>query len=364
MKVTNTTENRNISFFCTYYTSSISEWETHKVGSPLDHSIETKRFSFHTEEEEAPFIHVQLPCEVVVDKVVIRLRDKYSDRITPLEVHGRSNDSEWIRLGEITTEKPLIHEIIFNKKLKDLRITKVGYGYLYLAGVDILVSNEDFHAIVKKLNKSSQQYLVYAPFYGLGGGLAVCASALGALSSGSIKKINILGSLSTLLSYPPSFKGNAEEIRRVREGLGKATSSIIFSDEKKYRTKKNISLWVEDGSLEHQNRPVALVTRDNISHYKHKNESLVKTSQRLYQKIVPSDIILEHYSKLLKKYNLNSDLFETSIGLHVRHGNGFLILELFLYLITSRKLGLDVITLIWFLILNCFGKRFAVLRMM
>ena len=313
---------RNIAFLCTYFTSSLSDWERHKSGSPLDHYLGADRFSFHTEEEEAPFIHVDLPAETSVSLVRIVLRDQYSEKILPLEITARTANGKWAEVGKITEKEPYIHDIEINQPINALRVAKCLFGYLYLSSINIYVEENSFNTLVSSLSEQPPFILAHAPFYGLGGGLAVCASATGAVGRGRVKKLLVDQPLSDLLAYPAAFEHTPANVAVIRENLSKAVAGAIFDDEVRYKSKQSISLWIEDGRFDHQERPVVLVTRDNVSHYTAKNETEVSASQRLYQRLIPSQKVAKVVNRILDSHGLSEDVFARSLGVHIRHGNG------------------------------------------
>ncbi|MEO0398452.1 MAG: nodulation protein NodZ [Pseudomonadota bacterium] len=312
---------RNIAFLCTYFTSTQSSWEKGKVGTPIDHYPGNDRYSFHTANETEPFLQVDLPAASAVASIRVRIRNQYTGKTLPYIVKALGSDNEWRTLGRIETADTLETTFSTGQKIKAVRVTKEGFGSLYLAGLDIMVDESQFNNIVDELEGVSECIVVHAPFYGLGGGLSVCATAMGAIGRGRIKRALIDKPLDRLLSYPRRFEADTPMGAFVRDNISKSTGDLLF-DKKPARSDVNGSMWIDDGRSLEQVRPVVFLSRDNVKNYRLKDETDAALLQRFYKRLQPSHEVQLAFAKLAREHDLNAEAFDASLGIHIRHGNG------------------------------------------
>ena len=313
----------NISYLCSYFTSSISSWEKWKIGNPLDSSTDIDRYSFHTEEEKGAFIQILLPIPCSVKFLSIYFRRQYTEKILPLGASVLTNKG-WISLTTIDKNKiPFYVDV--EAVILAIRIEHKGFGSVYFSSINIFVERNVFLPFIKNLNvKSDRLAYVYAQFYGLGGQLAVFASALGFIGSqNSIKQIIAHKSSSAFLAYPTeiNLEKSSSHFKIISAGLSESLCSFIFNNRVGYNSKKNISQYIETGEREEQNRSAVFISRNSVSSFCLPKESLVSCTQRLYSRIIPSDIVLKKFSQLEEANDLKI-IYPTSLGVHVRHGNG------------------------------------------
>ncbi|MEI2423137.1 nodulation protein NodZ [Arthrospira platensis SPKY2] len=151
------------------------------------------------------------------------------------------------------------------------------------------------------------------------------ASALGFIGSqNSIKQIIAHPSSSHILAYPTEINldKSSSHFQIISNGLSKSLCSFIFNNGVGYKSKKNIALYWETGtSGEQQDRRAVFISRDNLPGFYLPKEDAVISKQRLYSRIIPSNAVLKQLAKL-EKINKLEKLYETSLGVHVRHGNG------------------------------------------
>lgn len=314
----------NISYLCSYFTSSISDWEKTKVGNPLDSSTSVERYSFHTEEEQGAFIQINLPISCQVKFLEIWLRRQYTEQILPLNASVLIDDS-WTSL-EIIEKNESPYLINIEQTISAIRIYKKGFGFVYFSSLNIFVEQDIFMAFVENLNSQSERLCyVHASFYGLGGQLAVVASALGFIGSqNSIKQIIAHQSSSHILAYPTEINldKSSSHFKIISRGLSESLCSFIFNNGVGYKSKKNISQYVEPGiSGREQDRIAVFISRDNLPAFYLPKENVIISKQRLYKRIIPSNLVLQQLGILEQKYELGK-LYEVSLGVHVRHGNG------------------------------------------
>jgi len=311
---------KNIAFMCTYYTSSIGKGERLKTGAPNDHYEGSDRFSFHTEEEHYPFIHFSLPEKIHVEEIEITFRDRYADRILPLNIEVKTEDAEWASL-ESLTEVKLNHKCDVSRVISGVRVTHSGYGSLYFSSLNIFVKKSSFADLLAK-TENDKSLILANGVYGLGGNLSVIATALGYQMQSEYRRIETALNMTRLVSFPPITKLAPEDRELLSDSLGKSAASHVLQSEVRLRSERPFSRWVADDTFNHQKRPVTLLTRNNIPKYASKNEPACATMQRLYQIIEPSDEVLGKVNSHAKDLGLTDDIFKSAVGVHVRHGNG------------------------------------------
>lgn len=324
MKCSPTTNYINISYLCSYFTSSISDWEKWKIGNPLDSSTNVERYSFHTEAEQGAFIQINLPIPCKVKFLEIWLRRQYTEKILPLDASVLIDES-WLPIGVIDENgSPFVINV--DQVILAIRIYKNGFGYVYFSSLNIFVEKHIFLAFVENLNSQSEHLCyVHAAFYGLGGQLAVLASALGFIGSqNSIKQIIAHKESSHILAYPTEINldKSGSHFKIISRGLSESLCSFIFNNGVGYKSNKNISHYVESTTSGwEQDRIAVFISRDNLPAFYLPKENIVILKQRLYKKIIPSNVVLQQLVILEQKYQLGK-LYEVSLGVHVRHGNG------------------------------------------
>lgn len=310
----------NIAFLARYFTSSVGGLHGSSTGSPNDHHQGTKRYSFCTDVETDPFIHFRLPCSVRVQSVVVRLRDDYGKDVLPLEVVVRNDQEAWRLVGVIDSPEAQ-HRFPVCSSIDQLRVRRLGHGNLHLSGVDILVEKADLSGMAESLRERSELLLIHVPFYGLGGQLAVCASALESARRAGIANVQLNGPAADVLLYPPRFWCTSR-VRTLIEDSFAPSTSRYFIGGPEHAKAKSISSWRDDGMADSQERPVVLISRDNLSIGKRPEESQLEYSQRLYSRISIDDHVTELIYAIEKRLNFKEQVYSRALGVHLRHGNG------------------------------------------
>ena len=324
MKYSPTINYINISYLCSYFTSSISDWEKGKVGNPLDLSTSVERYSFHTEEEQGAFIQINLPISCKVKFLELWLRRQYTEKILPLDISILIDES-WLQIGVIEENKsPFVINV--DRVISAIRIHKNGIGYVYFSSLNIFVEKDIFMTFIENLNSQSERLCyVHSSFYGLGGQLAGIASALGFVGSqNSIKQIIGYKSSSHILAYPTQINldKSSSHFKIISRGLSESLCSFIFNNGVGYKSKKNIAQYVEPSiNGWEQDRIAVFISRDNLPAFYLPKENALISRQRLYKRIIPSNAVLQELAILEQKHELGK-LYEASLGVHVRHGNG------------------------------------------
>lgn len=311
----------NVSYLCSFFSSSDSKWSKAAVGSPLDHSMNSERYSFHTEEEDNPFVKISLHEEIFVDTIQLIFRRQYTEKILPIKIFVSSCGIFWEEALAIKNFR-LRPEINLKRKIKYVKVQKIGFGYLYLSSINIYVPKNIFikdriimPGEVKKL------IYVHAGFYGLGGQLAVLASAMGYVGGQSIKRIYAHEGAANFLSYPPEIDPGGSHRDLLENSLSLSVLSRVLGTEEKYRSKKDISLWMPKKYPENEDRDVVFISRDNFVEFINKGEGKFEAFQRLYKRLLPSPRILNEVDALVGTRKLEGK-FQDALGVHIRHGNG------------------------------------------
>jgi hypothetical protein len=324
MKYSPTTNYINISYLCSYFTSSISNWEKWKIGNPLDTSTNVERYSFHTEEEQGAFIQINLPIPCKVKFLEIWLRRQYTERILPLDISILIDES-WLQIGVIEENKsPFVINV--DRVISAIRIHKNGFGYVCFSSLNVFVEKDIFMTFIEHLNSQSERLCyVHSSFYGLGGQLATLASAIGFIGSQNlIKQIIVNKSSSHILAYPTQINldKSSSHFKIISCGLSESLCSFVFNNGVGYNSQKNIALYVETTtSGGEQDRSAVFISRDNLPAFYLPKENAVISNQRLYSRIIPSNAVFEQLA-ILEQNNKLGELYDTSLGVHVRHGNG------------------------------------------
>lgn len=311
----------NISYLCTTFSSSVSDWEKKGgVGYLLDGSTSSHRYSVHTLEEEGSFVQVDLPYISYVDSVEVVLRDIYLDKVVPLNLSVLHQES-WIFVDQFSKTK----KISIGATISAIRISRERRGCIVLSSVNIYTDRLSFNSLINNISENNQKGLVcvYAPFYGLGGRLSVIATALGLIGSqNSIKEAVVDELTSKVIDYPKKINqskfGNHYKI--LKSGFAEHLVNHIFGHNT-YQSEKNISHYDTSDYLPKQAQKAILVTRDNMRYYQNKGEQSEEVSRRLYSRIIPSYSVMERLSKLEDKFEL-SNKYQKALAVHVRHGNG------------------------------------------
>jgi len=306
---------------CDYYTSSVGKWDAQKSGSPLDHSKDTNRFSFHTDNDIDAFLNIKLPIKINYANIHVRFREGYNHRILPLDIFPRSNSNSW-QLVNTIDEVQLNSSVFEVSECDTIRFIKRGLGHLYLAGVDILVDEEVFSQIQKSLSEKSKFFYVYSPIYGLGGALSVCASALAGVDHHHINYVVRDKSCNGLIYYPPELALTEHNVSLLEDGLGHNLTSQICGEKPKEVGQKPLFQWRVNKNQHNQTPDIVLVSRDSLSSFENKDENPYLSKQRLYQRIIPSVNVKNKCKNLLCSLNLEQEDMEKFLGAHIRHGNG------------------------------------------
>lgn len=312
----------NISYLCTYFSSSVSHWERYSDGSLLDGSYSKDRFSVHTLDEHGAFVQVDLPNPCYVEKIDVVMRDIYLTNVIPLDVFIQTEDKHgWSLVKSISGSETLL----VGQKISAVRILKNNKGSVVLSSINIYTNISNFRDWIEKCNESNTKNLVYvyAPFYGLGGRLSVIATALGFVSSQStIKEIVLDAKTAKCLEYPREInlsKNNRHYEILLRNLASHFLEYILFG--KNYISEKNIASYDSSESFRDKKQNVVIVSRDNLAHYQNKNESMIDVCRRLYEKIIPSCAVLDTLAKIESDFNLY-DVYDKALAVHIRHGNG------------------------------------------
>uniref|UniRef100_UPI003BAA2996 nodulation protein NodZ n=1 Tax=Stappia sp. TaxID=1870903 RepID=UPI003BAA2996 len=311
----------NLSFLCKYYTSSRSRTHTGSVGSPLDGSRSNSRYSFCTEREVEAFIHIELPTEIYVNSIRIRPYSGFENPCIPILASKRSEEEIDNFDFQISNTDTQIDIDIFSN-IKSLRLTRADFGALSFSSIEIL----SFQSEIIKINDSLDCYtgltLTYAPWFGLGGGLSVAASAAGAVERSHAKKFQSICPSNNYLSYPSPFVRDEDTETFVRSHLSRSAASELFSDPNRYKSDRPITWWTYDDEPSSHQSELVLISRDHLKNYQYDYETSHECMQRLYSRLIPSSIITDAASAIARRFNLNDSVFDRALGVHVRHGNG------------------------------------------
>lgn len=313
----------DISYLCKFYASSISVWEKWKSGSPIDGASRVDRYSIHTEEELSPFIHFDLPFPLHINSIELFMRDAYVDAILPVDLILFKND---IELRKLIIKNPGKNSFDVGLEIDSIRIINNKFGALNLSSVKIYVDVDDFYEGLSLFDSDFDAVaVVIAKFYGLGGRLAVTASALGYLGAQSnIKDVVVDADTGGVLLYPRKINEilEKENYKKIfNKYVNSHLQSYIFSGVG-YSSKKNIARYVEDNPFHEQLRKFVLITRDFIKSFKNSSESDIECKQRLYSRIIPSEHVLRKVAELESNKALDESLYSRALGIHIRHGNG------------------------------------------
>lgn len=312
----------DISYMCKFFSSSISDWEKWKIGSPIDGYDKGDRYSVHTESEEGSFVRFNLPVSIYITRVVVVLRDEYNEGVLPIAFKCYNKN--------VLIKKSVINglddsEIFIGGNLDTICISNDRLRPVVFSSVKIFASAEN---LIKSSNiiKSNFDRFVYVftPFYGLGGKLAVVASSLGFLSKQSdIKQTFLSKEYDGLIAYP--LVSDAAFCEKTRSAI-KNNLAPCFADYLcglgGYKSHKDISKFSENGDLTQQDRKVVLLTRDSISSYKINTESYISVKRRLYSRILPSENVIKASDKIRSEKFFTDEYNAVTLGVHVRHGNG------------------------------------------
>lgn len=318
----------NISPYALCSTSSVSEWDKQRTGHPLDGASTSDRFSFHTALEEDPFIIIDLQHEFAVTGIKVYLRSQFTEKSLPLRILISANRESWFEIKRVNEVSLLIEIPIDASELapfRYLKIERIGYGYLYLSSVNIFCKRAYFLQKMQDVyqNNPSQFILVHAPFYGLGGRLAVLATAFGYLQKSVIKNIVVHWGYEKekkQLAYPLAVDYFDNHKSAITKNMSKYLLSYIYDQKVKVKSEKRVSDW-KPPDVDGQNRDVTFISRDNINSFINRHESLHSCQRRLYQNIIPSSEIEEYSEKIEIDFDLKR-YYGRALAIHVRHGNG------------------------------------------
>lgn len=320
----------NISFLANYYPSSTSKWEDYKLGHPTDGAILGNRFSVHTEKEHDPFVCFQLPVEVHVEKIVLCMRSQYMTNSLPLTIEALV-EQKWQTLLEVNSvEDSTSIELNNSTKTATLRVRAKGFITLDFSSLNIFVEPQQF--LKDWLKVTPQQSAVtyaHTDFYGLGGKLSVVATSLGYVGTSSSQKLPFVDkSLARVLSFPVAYQPAGDDMQPLRDFMSVYAPISInrFIHGESYTNERNIALHSPVPTKANESRKFSFFSRDGIEQFSLAGESVQQTKQRLYQRMIPSDEVMQRKALLAKKFPFDGT---RALGLHIRHGNGELYLKEF-----------------------------------
>lgn len=310
----------DMGFLCTYSTSSKSKWENSASGSPLDGSLDTHRFSFHTEKEKNPFINIDTPGCAPVSKLRLNFRARYKKNSLPIRILLTREEGDELVYDINEDCEANYWECTVDDVIKSIKVTSLGYKSLDFSSLNIWVKAEAFLSYIKSFDLDRVVY-THSGFYGLGGKLAVLATSLGFLGrSAGIKNVFCDSGLSGIVDFPIPYSGSENKVLTefIRSYASEPVASYIFNG--KHESEKNVSRYVPLPLREQEFQKFVFITRDAIADFSFSEESDAKLMQRLYGRIVPNKAV----SKVLKGLNedYRGDVAGKSIGIHFRHGNG------------------------------------------
>lgn len=318
----------NIAPFCRYRLSSESiMWDKYSIGSPLDPSQTYDTYSFHTEIENNPYIDIELPYKYSINSIVIFLRGKYDDQNFPLALEFKVDDN-WVEVANIES-KPLLPKLEFNLSFHGvdrIKVLRKGYGCLSFSYLEIMVEDSGNNLSNVAENSSSELATIcYTPFYGLGGKLAVMATAIEhgrrTLSKYYFYDWNYYGgAVAGIIKYPREIRG--EERQSFYENNKEHLPNDIFDhlvSGSEYRGSIGISSFFP-GTINKQKKYLNLISRDQPLNYLDEGVDYDVFLQKIYSRITFCNDVYERVDReILSLGNIN---FSECMGVHVRHGNG------------------------------------------
>ena len=321
-------EDVNITSLYTYYTSSESHWEKYNQGHPLDGYIKHDRFSFHTEEELDPFIVISSLEPIDITKVAIYLRAGYETKMLPLQVFTSTDKRTWRQIDD-TYLIVAGSSVFINKAISDvkhLKIRREGYSCLYLSSVSIFSSRK---YLIQNKARIVNQYegrcvISYTPFYGLGGQLAVLATAIGYLQTSSYNNLFWYWRdyQSGLVDFPPELPKGSHINALFQNDISASIAANFTNDKLRQKSSKAVPSWLPPSGSSTQSRPLVCISRDQIQSFVLKGEHLYECTRRLYSQIKPSEIVLDMVSTIEREFKIADSSYLNTLGLQVRHGNG------------------------------------------
>jgi hypothetical protein len=310
-----------------FYCSSRSEWEKHAWGNLLDGYEQSNRFSVHTEDEYDPFIVFSADEFVELSSLSIVLREKYENKILPVKVLTSFDKVKWSELSnyELVEEtSTLVFKDVGTAKF--IKIVKEGYGCLYFSAVNFFCHKNYLEYNATRLNNIEKENFVlsYTPFYGLGGQLAVLATAIGQALVSQYKRCfwTWRDYQSGLVMFPPELPKNSY----VEQVLQQSVSSAVFANftlnKERQKSSRSVSGWLPSRNVDIANSPVAIISRNDINQFILRGESKYQCMRRLYSKILPSSYVQKlvvEQANLIQSKGID---FSMALGIQVRHGNG------------------------------------------
>ncbi|GAC13357.1 O-fucosyltransferase family protein [Aliiglaciecola lipolytica] len=320
----------NISFLSDFYSSSSSKWEKYKKGLPTDGSVDPKRYSVHTEKENAPFVCFNFPVSVRVKQIDLHCRQEYIQNSLPINIQLLIDD-EWQSVHKIEKSTDS-NSVSFTNSVatKSIRVVADAFTTLDFSSLNVFADKDEFLEDWQRLAlQSSGMVFSHTDFYGLGGKLSVVATALGYIGNEANQKNALVdASLAKVLSFPASLFEDGHVNPQQRQFINTFAPTTLrdFIFERKYVHERNIAQHIPELSGQNESRKFSFFSRNALEQFTNSDESFHETKQRLYKRMLPSQGVLKSKDEILAKYQFDG---KNAIGLHIRHGNGELYFKEF-----------------------------------